>query len=200
MLSILSPSSLRQKLANSRLFFIFGCLFLASQLLIAYIISPLDGARLVQLQTTFSVTTFQQIIADWESQNLLRFFYQHQIFDLFLHPVWYSIFLGAGLALSMNAAKIAEKYNAVLILPFIAGICDVLENSMHLILITYPDFINTFTVRLSACFASGKWFLVIVCGLIILYWGIKGKLIKQKTLLLSPILQLFCNLFFYLCD
>jgi len=176
MISTAFLTSLRTRLSNKRLLFIFGILFLVSQLLIVYIITPLDSGKLVQLQTTFSVATFQQIIADWEGQDLLHLFYRHQIFDLFLHPVWYSIFLGAGLALSMDAAKVIDKYNFALIIPFFAGMCDVSENTMHLILLTYPDFINSFTVTLSACFANSKWFLVFVSSILIAYWSIRAKL------------------------
>lgn len=169
-----SASIIRQKLGNPRLAILFGCLFLVSQLVIGYIISPLDSSKLIQLQTTFSVATFQAIIAEWRAYDILYLFFRHQYLDLFLHPIFYSVFLGTLLSLSMDFSNIEDKYNFVLFLPFAAGICDVLENSMHLLLLTHSEFINNFTVKLSACFANSKWILCGVCILLVLFWVLNG--------------------------
>jgi len=173
-MSIPSASMIRKKLNEPRLAILFGCLFLVSQLVIAYIIAPLDSSKLIQLQTTFSVATFQAIIAEWRVYDILYLFFIHQYLDLFLHPIFYSLFLGSTLALSMNFAKVEAKYNFTLFLPFIAGLCDVFENSMHLLLLTETELINTFTVGLSACFANSKWLLCGICILLIIIWTMKG--------------------------
>ncbi len=165
-------SVIRQKLSNPRLAILFGCLFLVSQLVIVYITIPLGSDKLLQLQTTFSVATFQEILAEWRAYDILYLYYQHYYLDLFLHPLFYSVFLGTVLALSMDFAKIEAKYNFVLFFPFVAGMCDVLENGMHLLLLANAEFINAFTVGLSACFANSKWLLCGVCIVLVVYFSL----------------------------
>ena len=168
-------TQLRNQLSNKKLLFFFGFIFVVSQSIIGYITAPLGTAKILEVQTTFSPTNFQQIIQDWREADVLYLYFRHYIFDLFLHPIWYSVFLAVALALSMNYAKIGTKYNWVLLLPFIGGIGDVFENISHLAILYNSKLINDFTVGMSAFFANGKWLLCFVSMVLIGIWWIKGK-------------------------
>lgn len=169
-----STSSIRQKLSNRSLLLIFGVLFVVSQSVILYITAPLGSDKLLQLQTTFSVTTFQEIIAEWRAYDILHLYFQHYYFDLFLHPIFYSVLLAVALSMSMDIAKMNNRYNFVLYLPFIAGLGDILENGMHLLMLTNSNLINAFTVGISAFFTNGKWLLCGISLLLIVYFLIKA--------------------------
>ncbi len=176
MQQFLSSLQLRNQLSSKKILLIFGVIFLISQAIIGYIIAPLGMDKLLELQTTFSVATFQQIIQDWKEAGLMGLYFQHHIFDLFLHPIWYSVFLGAGLALAIDYAGIGAKYNWMLLLPFIGGMGDVLENISHLVMLNNPELISGFTVGMSAFFANGKWLLCFVSLVLIGVWWAKGKI------------------------
>lgn len=167
-------SFIRQQLNKPQFLLVFGIIFLVFQSVIAYIINPLGSEKVLQLQTTFSVTTFQQIISEWRAYGLLPHYFQHYYLDLFLHPLAYSLFLATALAMVMNRSEVSTQYNFVLFLPFLAGTGDIFENVMHLLLLTHTELINAFMVGLSACFANGKWLLCGVCLVLIAWWGVKA--------------------------
>lgn len=177
---LLSPLQLRNRLSSKKILLIFGVIFILSQAIIGYITTPLGTDKVLEVQTTFSAATFQQIIQDWRETDVIGLYFQHYIFDLFLHPIWYSIFLGAALALAMNYAKISAKYNWVILLPFIAGLGDVVENIAHLMMLYKPELISDLTVGISAFFTNGKWLLCFVSMALIGVWWVKGRLFNHQ--------------------
>ncbi|MFP4039619.1 MAG: hypothetical protein ACLFS7_03670 [Desulfosudaceae bacterium] len=149
---------LRKKTGTRRVALIFGGLFALSQLALYLVIRDLPPEKLLVLQTTFSKDEFLSIIGTWKMSGVLQQFKLHFYLD-FLHPVWYSIFLASLMAISFNLNGIEKKYNSLLLIPFVAGMLDLLENSVHLFLLANIGATSEANIFVSALAANLKWLL-----------------------------------------
>ncbi|MFP4446669.1 MAG: hypothetical protein ACLFPD_10545 [Desulfosudaceae bacterium] len=148
----------REKGGIPRVALISGLLFVVSQVAIYLVIRELPPEKLVALQTTFSRAEFLSIIATWKMTGVLDSFKTHFYFDFF-HPLWYSIFLASLMAMAFNLNKIAAKYNRLLIIPFLAGFLDLVENSVHVFLLHNIGATTGTKIFVSALAANLKWLL-----------------------------------------
>ncbi len=170
---IISLNKIRQKIGNWKIVIIFGILYIISQLIIVSILHNLDTKQVFELQTTFSSDTFHEIINSWKNNGILGFYKKHFIFD-FPHPIWYSIFFGSFMSKLFHLNLVGEKYNYLILLPFIAGILDLLENILHVVIVLSDiSNISKIAVLISGMATNLKWFFAFVSLFIIVVMIIK---------------------------
>lgn len=138
-----------------------GLVFLVSQIVILKILAKINLKEVIALQTTFSDLTFSNIITKWKASGNIDYYFLHYYFD-FIHPFFYALFLLAIMFKVLNNKLNIEKYVFIIYFPFVTGLFDIIENILHLYMITnniYPKEI----VIISAFFTNLKWFLSIFC-------------------------------------
>jgi hypothetical protein len=136
---------------------IFGILYLASQLKIASIIYPL-GIDFLHLQTTLSDDTFKKIVSGWIASGQIDIYYMHFCLDN-LHPAWYSIFLSLLTARAFKINDVNPNISFLILMPFLAGICDLTENMMHLYFLGELVRATPELVAFSGTMTNIKWLL-----------------------------------------
>jgi len=150
-------ASLRQRLDNGTLIVCFGAIYLASQAWIGRIVHPL-GPEMLFVQTTLSAERVREIFAAWEAAGLLDVYASHYRYDM-IHPLWYGVFLAAALAKGFNANAVPARFNGLLLLPFLAAGCDVLENRVHQAFLAERAAITPAAVLLGNGAANLKWLI-----------------------------------------
>lgn len=161
---------------------LFGMIYFVSQIIIGSILHPLGTIDALRLQTTFSSDTFKSIASAWIVSGRVSLYYKHFYFDNF-HPIWYSIFLSLLIARSFKINNVNPKFNFIVLTPFIAGICDLIENMMHLYFLADLNRATPVLVALSGTATNTKWLLaaVSVCTSIglIAVWIVKKFITKS---------------------
>ncbi|KKK40019.1 hypothetical protein WQ57_01765 [Mesobacillus campisalis] len=155
-----------------------GLVFLVSQIVILKILAKINLKEVITLQTTFSNLTFSSIIAEWKANGSIDYYFLHYYFD-FIHPIFYSLFLFAIISKVLYSKLHIEKYVSISYLPFVAGLFDIIENILHLHMITnsiYPKEI----VIMSAFFTNLKWLLLISCLLVPILFLFPSKTKRLK--------------------
>ena len=156
---------------------IFGILYFASQIKIASIVHPL-GIDMLRIQTTLSSDTFKAIASGWIASGQINIYYQHFYYDN-IHPVWYSIFLSLLIARTFKINGVNPKFNFIILTPFVAGICDLFENMMHLYFLADLNRATPALVALSGTATNTKWFLslsgVALVSVLVAVWFVKKK-------------------------
>ncbi|MCE9523935.1 MAG: hypothetical protein K8S25_16070 [Alphaproteobacteria bacterium] len=123
--------SVRAFLSHRGMLLLFGAIYLVSQIIIATVVGPLVPERMVGLQVTgFTPADYIATFSAWKAEGVMAFYHAHLIFDD-AHWIWYSIFLSVALALSLDAARLSDRWNVVLTFPLIAGINDWFENGLQ---------------------------------------------------------------------
>ncbi len=150
-------ANLRQRLNSWRVLAASGALFTVSQATLVVLVLPL-GADMLRVQTTLSAPDVRAILARWEAAGLLPRYAFHYRIDM-IHPLWYSLLLAAGLAKGFAANAVPSRWNALLLLPFFAGACDVMENLVHLSFLADRANITPDAVLLGNGAARVKWAL-----------------------------------------
>jgi len=135
--------------------------YLVSQVAILFITRDL-GTDFLGIQVTLSAERFADIAGSWQSSGLLDAYYRHFYLD-YVHPFIYSFFLSCLMALAFNKRNTAGKYNAFLILPFMAGALDIAENTFHLYMLSDFNRITEWMVMLSGTCTNLKWFISSGC-------------------------------------
>lgn len=138
--------------------FFFG-FFLASQLSIAIVLDPVGLEHFLRLQTTLSVELFRALVVDMYQRGVVEHYLAHYYYD-FLHPVWYAMLLAVLLGNGMNMSGMSARFNRLLLLPFLAGVLDLIENGLHLYMVMDTANIRASWVWLANGSALGKWALV----------------------------------------
>lgn len=161
---------------------IFGIIYFASQIKIASIVHPL-GIDMLRIQTTLSSDSFKEIASGWIASGQIGLYYKHFYFDNF-HPIWYSIFLSLLIARAFKINNINPKFNFIILTPFVAGVCDLIENMMHLYFLADLKRATPVLVALSGLATNTKWFLalsgVAIITILIGVWVVKTFIIKKK--------------------
>jgi len=161
---------------------IFGIIYFASQIKIASIVHPL-GIDMLRIQTTLSSDSFKEIASGWIASGQIGLYYKHFYFDNF-HPIWYSIFLSLLIARAFKINNINPKFNFFILTPFVAGVCDLIENMMHLYFLADLKRATPVLVALSGLATNTKWFLalsgVAIITILIGVWVVKTFIIKKK--------------------
>jgi hypothetical protein len=161
----------------------FGIIYFLSQIIIGSIIHPLGVKDALTLQTTFSSDVFKSIASSWIASGQIGIYYKHFYFDNF-HPIWYSIFLSLLIARAFKINKISSQFNFIILTPFIAAICDFIENMMHLYFLDDLNRATPLLVALSGLATNTKWFLalsgVAIVSILIGIWIVKTSITKRK--------------------
>lgn len=130
----------RRFLSHKGLLVLFGGIYVVSQVIIAVVVDPLVPERMVGLQVTgFTPEAYVAVFSAWEAEGVMAFYHGHLIFDD-IHWVWYTIFLSVCLALSLDAARLSDRWNVVLLFPLIAGINDWFENGLQHVFLSAPGY------------------------------------------------------------
>lgn len=137
-------------------------LFILSQLTIILMTAEL-GSDFPGLQLTFSADRFLEIVQTWQSSDLLVTYYRHFILDYITHPLLYGLALSSFMAWAFVRRDIQHKYNIYLLLPFIATTLDIIENNLHLYLLTNLDHISRNIVFVSGACSWAKWIIAFAC-------------------------------------
>ncbi|KQC11019.1 MAG: hypothetical protein APR62_10790 [Smithella sp. SDB] len=162
---------------------VFGIFYFTSQIIIGSILHPLGVKNALVLQTTFSSDTFKSIASVWIASGQINTYYKHFYFDNF-HPIWYSIFLSLLIAKAFKIKNINPKFNFIIFTPFIAGICDLIENIMHIYFLADLNRATPALVALSGLATNTKWFLalsgVAIVSILIAVWIVKNFITRIK--------------------
>lgn len=129
--------------------------FVVSQAAIVYMTHGL-GTDFLGIQITFSHEKFLRMASRWQISGLLPVYYRHFYLD-YLHPVFYGVFLSSFMALVVNRRKISSKYNMLLLMPYLASLLDMAENSFHLFMLSDFSRITGGTVLASGICTNLKW-------------------------------------------
>lgn len=176
----LSLHALRVCLGRNRLLVVLGVLYVASQAIILSILRDLDLVKFARAQTTFSKATFLTLAHQWESAQLLRQYQLHFYFD-FVHPIWYSCLLAGLIAKGLDRRGIPDRWNGLLLMPFLAGLMDLVENCFHVRFIADLDAITQPMITLSALAANLKWSLFgLSLALTLWLWGAGGSMLEAE--------------------
>ena len=172
-----------QKSDSNILIIIFGIIYFTSQFIIGSIVHPLGTGNVLALQTTLSSDIFKEIASGWIASGQIGIYYKHFYFDNF-HPIWYSIFLSLMIAKTFKVNGINPKFNFLILTPFIAGICDLIENAMHLYFLSDLRRATPAFVALSGTATNIKWFLAFsgvgIVFILTIAWFIKTFIISTK--------------------
>jgi hypothetical protein len=135
------------------------------------------------LQTTLLSDTFKEIASGWIASGQIGIYYKHFYFDNF-HPIWYSIFLSLLIARTFKVNGVNPKFNFFILMPFIAGACDLIENAMHLYFLSDLKSATPALVALSGTATNTKWFLafsgVAIVSILVVTWFVKTFIIKKR--------------------
>jgi hypothetical protein len=139
-------------------------IFLASQLSIFLILGRKVGKDLLKLQLSFTKRAFGDIVNAWSEDERARF-RRHFLLDI-VHPIWYSILL----ALLMANTMPKNRFEYMVWLPILAGLCDMVENSIHAPMAAQFDKLGQPGIAIAALFATLKWVLVLVTIVLLVVW------------------------------
>ena len=171
-----------EKSDSSFLIGLFAFLYFTSQIIIGSILHKVGTLDALALQTTLCSEKFKAIVLEWMASGRIGFYYQHFYLD-FIHPVWYSIFLSLLIARAFKMNNVNPKFNWVVLTPFVAGLCDIFENAMHVYFLADLDRATPLLVALSGLATNTKWILSLsvtaMAIVLIAYWIIKKFIIKK---------------------
>jgi hypothetical protein len=170
---------LRKRLSSWRVISIVGAIYLVFQVVVATILHPLDALTVLKLQTSFSADVFVDIVQGWRDTGLIDAYGQHFYFD-FILPILYSILMCAVLSKCFDANGIQNRYDTLLLLPFVAAGCDFIENVSHVVFLLNSDAITPTAVALSAFVCNMKWMLVL--GFLIAITALSFRSQQNKTI------------------
>jgi hypothetical protein len=158
--------------------------YFTSQAIIGSILHEIGALNVLALQTTFSSEMFRSIAAGWIASGDIELYYKHFYFDFF-HPLWYSILLSLLIARAFTLNDVNPRFNFMILTPFVAGLCDLVENSIHVYILADPNRATPLLVWFSGLAANVKWFLAFL-GLatamfLIGFWIVKRYVFKSHA-------------------
>ena len=171
----------RYSLGRNWVILLLGVICVVSQLTILAIVEPLDKFNVLRLQTAFSPEAFLAVKQSWVDAGVLDAYWRHFIFD-FPHPLWYGLFFSACIAGALNFSESPESYSFLIVLPAVAGGCDLVENSLHVAFLLEPRTIANPWIPISGAFTHAKWFLLglsILISLALTIVGIRTRMVAK---------------------
>lgn len=154
-------ATFRRAIGNTKITVGSLIIYCVSQVIIMMIVSSL-GSDMLGIQVTLSNDRFLSIARGWESSGLTGTYYRHFYLD-FIHPVIYGIFLSSFMAKAFDRRDIPAKLNILLLLPFVASVFDLIENSMHLYLLADLSRVTRGAVMFSGICTNLKWTIAFMC-------------------------------------
>lgn len=117
-----------------------GAIFIVSQTTIGLLVEAIGPLDIIRLQVTESTASgYLATFHRWEAEGLMPFYRAHFIIDG-VHWIWYTLLLLTMLSLALTAANAPRTWNALLLLPIIAGPCDALENTIQQVFLSDPGY------------------------------------------------------------
>jgi hypothetical protein len=167
------------RLASGKAVVVFCVAFLISQGIIVSILLQLGHSDPLILQLTFSRTVFMDILQKW-GQTGIGIYKKHFFVD-YPHAFIYTGFLASLIAyLTEEQNKEPARGHLLLFsLPYVAGLCDLAENTLHLILIRNPVAVPGTLVKISATVTWTKWGLAGISIMAIVFLVLK-KTVSRK--------------------
>ncbi|SRR5690606_18995820 len=147
--------------------------------MIGCILAKVDLREVLILQTTFDHIMFSQVIEKWKASGTLELYIFHYYFD-FLHPLFYAFFLASIMSRAFVKCIYNKRISLVILLPFIAGVFDIIENLLHLYMIN-SGLISEGLVKTSASFTNMKWMIVFLCLLIAFLIHIRNRSVRKQN-------------------
>ncbi|MCD6476455.1 MAG: hypothetical protein J7K85_09395 [Anaerolineaceae bacterium] len=131
----------------------------------------LGKTDLFTMQTAFSTAKMETILSEWGEEGVSA--YLRMMWADFFFPAGYGIALASAITLLAIPRGEApnKKVLILMLLPLIAGLCDMVENIFHLFLLQNPQNLPAFPTLLAASFASVKWLLLFASALIIVAYS-----------------------------
>lgn len=169
----------RSRFGVTRMVVISGLIYFISQAMIGSILHDLNPLLFVKAQTTFSKDVYLELLSRWETAGLMPKYFKHFYLDFF-HSIFYAVFLSALMAKGMNINTVLSRYNWILLIPFVAGLMDLVENCFHLSFISDVNSITQTKITMSALAANTKWALAGTSLLIALIFFVRFRLTCEK--------------------
>lgn len=133
------------------------------------------GMSVIGLQLAFTPENFLAVVEGWGAAGVAQF--QQTIWLDYLFPVAYAVLLASLLArLTAWPDRPPDRARLILFaLPFVAALCDYLENALHLILLSDPPVFPAGTVLLASVVAAIKWVLIGLSAVVIVLLLIRRR-------------------------
>ncbi|EDY85792.1 conserved hypothetical protein [gamma proteobacterium HTCC5015] len=170
---------IRQQAARPILLILFGLAFVYSQFSIAIILEAANATELLlTLQTTFEVESFTQRLAQADAGQLAAIG-EHFEWDAY-HPIWYGAFSLCLGALLLNLNGIDSQWNGLLWLAPAMAAADVVENALHVFMLTGDIEVSAVAVFTAGLSATIKWMIVGLYSLTMLALIIRWLSLAQR--------------------
>lgn len=132
------------------------------------------------LQLTFSRTVFMDILQKWGQTGIG--IYKNHFFVDYPHAFIYTGFLASLIAYLTEEQNKEPAHGHLLLfsLPYVAGLCDLVENTLHLILIRNPVAVPGTLVKISATMTWTKWGLAGISIMAILFLVLKKTMSREE--------------------
>ncbi len=133
-------------------------------IIVMFIINPLIdnklGLEVIKLQLAYTTENGKTIINNWHKigqQNFLKYIYTD-----YLYALTYALFLSTLYLhkILKNNIKIIRKHYIILTLPFIAGLFDMVENTIEIFFIKDPNDFPASLFAFHSILSSIKWLLL----------------------------------------
>lgn len=166
------------RLANGRVVLIFGILYVLNQAALGAMFSRLGTDPLI-LQITMSKSVFTDVLNRWGADGVTTYL-EHFCLDIY-HPILYSVFLASAIAALAKkpGAGLSGSLKILFVLPFIAALCDEIENFMHIFMLTGFLDITDASVAISGAITNTKWLLAFVSLAAVCVMGVKKLVLKK---------------------
>lgn len=147
-----------------RRYILLGSLLLVvlSQAVILFIASDL-GIDFLRMQTTFSSAVFLRIAHAWNAAGLMQQYFRHFYLDFVIHPILYGVFISSLMAWTFQRKNISARADSLLLLPFMATAFDLIENNLHLYLLTDLSRLSDVIIFYSGLCSWAKWIIALGC-------------------------------------
>lgn len=139
----------------------FGILTGIMYVIVMFIINPMidgkTGLEVIKLQLSFTTENGKTILNGWNEigqQNFLKYIYTDYIYAIAYSFFLSSLYLNKVLK---NNIRIMGKHIFILILPFVAGLFDMIENTIEIFFIKNPNGFSELLFSLHSVLASLKW-------------------------------------------
>ena len=168
------------RLSSGKSVVVFGAAFLVSQAVIVSMLLQLGHSDPLILQLTFSRTVFMDILQKWGQPGIG--IYKKHFFVDYPHAFIYASFLASVIGSLMAEQDREPAYIdlALFSLPYGAGLCDLAENTLHLILISNPAAVSGTLVKISATMAWTKWGLAGISIMAIIFLVLKKTMSREE--------------------
>lgn len=158
---------------NKKVLIGFGILTGIMYIIVMFIINPMIdgkmGIEVIKLQLSFTTENGKSILNGWNEigqQNFLKYIYTDYIYAFAYSIFLSSIYLNKVLK---NNIKIVGKHILILLLPFVAGLFDMIENTIEIFFIKNPNGFSELLFSFHSILASLKWLALPI----IIYYLIK---------------------------